>query len=247
VRVKSTIAIKVNYWAEQVGETTLREPEGIDDFREELSQNYFSVVQGQPGDLGGGLYHLAVELISSVTLAGIAGYLASNIAWDIIKAGTTTFVLRPLVDAYRKLRERNREIDVDVETLSIVFQDTLLIVHRIGPDSIVTNLEEILRTVGREYAHLLRPSGEKPFSIRIPVFEDHAHDRLSRFRELLDVDETIQPKAADYFGFWGVEYVFSRITCVYDAHAHQTLDAEFLTIDRYSEEWDRRYRLSTTE
>ncbi len=85
--------------------------------------------------------------------------------------------------------------------------------------------------------------GEQPFEIHIPVFEDPAEDRLSRFRVLLDVDETIRPNAAaDYFRFWGLQYDFSRTARVYDLQRHLLIDERFLTLEWYRIEWESRRR-----
>jgi len=59
-------------------------------------------------------------------------------------------------------------------------------------DSILLNLESILKALAASYSHLILRTGEKPFSISISVVEDPAEDRLCRFREFLDFDETIE-------------------------------------------------------
>ena len=82
----SGAAVRVKYWAEQTGDWELRELVGIEDFKKELAEDYVSIVQARPGELGG-LYQLAVEFVSSISLTDAASFLASGIAFDLIKSG----------------------------------------------------------------------------------------------------------------------------------------------------------------
>jgi hypothetical protein len=201
----SGTAVRVNYWAEKTGDWALHDLAGIDDFRRELAEDYVSFVQGRPGDLGG-LHQLVVEFVSSISLLDAANFLAQGIAFDLIKSGTKAFVLRPFLKAYKKLRDRNATTGVDIEQLRIVFQDTSVTIWNICDGGIFTNLGQIISTLAARYRTMILSSGEPPFEIHVPVFEDPADDRLCRFRVPLDVDETVRnPTAEYYFKFWGLE------------------------------------------
>lgn len=236
-------AVKVSYWAEQIGENRLHDLVGIDEFRKELADAYPSIVRGRPGDLGAGLLHLAVEFVTSISLGDVAGFLASGVAYDLIKDGTRALVLRPFLQAYRKLKERNKDLDVD--SIRLVMGDSVVVVYRLSEDSVIENIESILRTIANEYHHLVRRSGEVPFEIHVPVFQDPAPNPPARFRVLLDVDETLEPKPPkDYLRYWGLVYDFSRRpgleSRVYDVGGHFVLDEEFLTQRMYE------YKVSTS-
>jgi len=237
-------AVTITYWAEQIGENALDDLVGIDEFRKDLADAYPSVVHARPGDLGGGLLHFAVEFVSSVSLADVAAFLASGIAYDLIKDSTRAFVFRPFLQAYRKLKERNDELDVD--SLRLVMRDSVVVVYRLSENSLLENLEAILRTLASEYRHLVRRSGEAPFEIHVPVFQDPASDPPARFRVLLEVDETLTPKPKDdYLRYWGLVYDFSRCadagSRVYDVKSHFVLDEEFLTQRMYEYKTSKTY------
>ena len=223
-------AVKVTYWTRQEGEFSHEDLNDIEKFRSELADEYVAVVRGRPGDLGG-LYELAVEFVTSLSLAEFAGIIGSGVAYDLVKAGTKSFVLRPFVTAYRKLLEVNdrRKRRPHIEELHIVFQDSTVTIREIYPGSVIANLENILQTLGQMYSKLIRPSGEAPVHIYIPIFEDPAADRLVQFREPLDVDETYRDVSdADYVRLWGAEYAFARDNRVFDVQRGVLLDAEFL-------------------
>lgn len=217
------------------------ELDGLQDFRSELAQDYVSVVQSRPGERGGGLYELAVEFISSITLQDFAAFLLQGLAYDIIKSGSKAFILRPFLEAYNKLRSRNPERRVDIDEIKIVFQDTTLVIHQIAENSIFLQLENILAHLARHADHLIIAESERPFEIVIPVFEDPAKDRPCRFRVKLDVDETIPSFSdKDYLGFWGIWYKFSRFR-VYDVQNKALLHEEFFTSDRYWSAMEERW------
>src|ERR1700688_2801922 len=94
------MAVRIDYWAAQKGARELHDLEGIDEFREQLEANYVAVVRGRPGDRGG-LYNLSIEIVSTLALQHVVRLLLDGIAFDLIKEGAKTFVLRPLLAAYK--------------------------------------------------------------------------------------------------------------------------------------------------
>jgi len=235
-------AVTVKYWI-STDSAVFRDLEGIDDFRKELATDYVSVVKGRPAGAGG-LTHLYVELISTLSLSHVAQLLLDGIAFDLIKHGTEAFVLRPFLAAYKRLQERNKErSSIDIAEVQIQFQDSLLIIHEISSDSIFRNLEKILLTLAQHYSHLALKSGEAPFTIHIPVFEDPEQDRPCRFRVVGNIDETIRSKSPqDYLHFWGLEYLYDRVKRVYDVGAQFLIDSDFNTVEQHWAELTRRWQ-----
>jgi hypothetical protein len=228
-----TSAIKITYWAEQKqGTASIYDFEGISDFRKELDQNYVSVVQGRPGPLGG-LHELAVEIISNLTFAEVAKFLLGGVAFDVIKSGTKALILRPFLNAYQRLKERNPSFRLDIDEFRVVFQDTVIVIYKITDDGVFTNLEKILKSIAQHSNQLTLATGERPFEIHVPVFEDPARDRPRRFRVKLDVDETISSfSGSDYFRLWGIRYDYSGDR-VFDVEKRLLIDNEFYDLDRY--------------
>ena len=72
---------------------------GIAEFQNDLNQEYVSRIHGRPGDLGGGLYELAIQVIANISIQDIAKLIADGIAFDLLKSGTKSFVLRPFLAA----------------------------------------------------------------------------------------------------------------------------------------------------
>jgi hypothetical protein len=101
--MEKNAAIKISYGAIQEGQTIIQ-PIGIAEFKEELSQCYVSSVYGRRGDLGGGLYEFAIEFLANISIQDVLQLIAGGVAFDLLKSGTKTFVLRPLIAAYEKLK-----------------------------------------------------------------------------------------------------------------------------------------------
>jgi hypothetical protein len=215
--------------------------DGIDEFRRELAADYVSVVKGRPAGAGG-FTHLYVEVISSLSLSHLIQLLLDGLAFDLIKKGGESFVLRPFLVAFEKLRDRNKTSRlIDIAELQIHFQDSILLIHEVSTDTIVQNLEKILLSIAQNYEDLAFGDGESPFLIHIPVFEDLEEDRPCKFRVRGDIDETIcSDGPADYFKFWGLEYVVEADRRVYDVARRLVFDERFNTLEEHWAEWTRR-------
>jgi hypothetical protein len=237
----SGTAISVKYWIASDQGRNFRDLDGIDEFRRELTANYISVVKGRPAGAGG-FTHLYVEIISSFSLSHLVQLVLDGIAFDLIKRGSESFVLRPFLEAYKKLRDRNKGTRlIDIGELQIHFQDSVLLIHEVSADTMVPNLERLLLSLAQNYEHLTLSDGESPFLIHIPVFEDPEDERPCRFRVRGDIDETIRSDGpADYFKFWGLEYIVDTDRRVYDVARQLLLDERFNTLEEHWAEWTRR-------
>jgi hypothetical protein len=238
-RAVESIAIKVEYWTLPDGSPTGEEPEGIEEFRSDLQDVYVSLVRGQSGACGGGLYEFVVHVTTSITLRDVANIILGGIAYDLVKTGTHSFILRPLIAAFEKLKARNQKRNIDINELRFSFQDADIIVKKIGTQPLFEDLGRIFRALAESFESMKGQTGESPYLIHIPIFEDPDH-RFCRFRTLLDVDETIQGVTSDsYLHFWGARYNLEGQIRVFDVHRRLLIDARYMTQDEYWEAWDR--------
>jgi hypothetical protein len=181
-----------------------------------------------------------VELTSTFSLSHLAQLIVDGVAFDLIKNGAEALVLRPFIAAYRHLQECNKDSFVDIGELKIQFRDSLLVMHEISSNTLVSQLENVLTTLARSYDRFFLKQGEAPYTIEIPVFEDAEKDRPCRFRVIGDIDETIRIRGPeDYLGFWGLEYDHAGLR-VFDVQRQLLLDEKFNTLDRHWAEMRRR-------
>lgn len=232
-------AVKITYWAAQSGDYGLVDLDGIDEFRTELARDYVSIVRGRPGGLGGGLYELSIQVVSGLTLGYFAKLLLEGAAFDLIKGGAKALVLRPLLTAYKKLKEKNARHEIDIAEFRLIFQDSLVVIRKVAGHSVVTQLERVLRAVAAHYQALVLASGEPPSVLTVPVFEDTTEERVCRFRLIGEIEEPITSAGPDdYFRYWGLEYDYARTRRVYDVERRLLIDEDWYTLERY---WGARY------
>lgn len=235
------IAIRINYWTLPDGSLTGVEPEGIEEFRSNLQHNYTSLVRGQSGSCGGGLYELVVHVTSGISLREVASFILSGIAYDLVKSGTYSFILRPLIAAIEKLKSKNKKknIAIEVDELKFSFQDTDIIVKRVGAQPLFDNLGRVFKAIAENFEFMKgQRTGEPPYEIHIPVFED-PHPSFCRFRSLLDVDETIEGVTEEsYLHFWGVRYNLEGQIRIFDVQRRLLIDVSYMTQDEYWKAWE---------
>jgi hypothetical protein len=226
-------AVKISYWAYPEGTNTIKEPIGIVEFRNDLAQSYVSLVRGRPSGFGGGFYQLAIEFVAAISIHDVLKLIADGIAFDLLKSGTKAFILKPLLLAYERLKNRNSNPEVDIHVMNFIFKDAEIIVTKIGADSIYTSLGDIFKTLADSHEALKNRNGEFPYTIYIPVFEDPAR-KFSRYRMLLEVEETITNITSKaYFEYWGIRYDFECASRAFDVKRQLLIDEHFLTQDEY--------------
>jgi hypothetical protein len=235
------ISIKIEYWTLPNGSPTGEEPEGIEEFRNDLQEDYVSLVRGHSGACGGGLYEFLINITTNITLRDVANIILGGIAYDIVKSGTRSFVLRPLISAFNKLKSRNIERNIQIDELRFFFQDADVVIKRISEQQIFENLGQIFKALAENFEYLMGQTGEQPYIIHIPVFED-PDQRFCRFRSLLDFDETIKGVTeGDYLRFWGVRYNLEGQDRVFDVKRHLLIDTNYLTQEEYWEAWEKEW------
>lgn len=238
--VVERMAVKIDYVTSPQEGSIDPIPVGMEEFRRELEDAYVSLIRGHPGVRGGGWYQFAIQVTSSITLRDLANLILGGIAYDLLKSGVSSFVLRPLLHSYAKLASRNSKIEFGVDEVSFFFQDTDVIIKKTGTQFIHLDLENILTALVKNYEHLLY-RGELPYVIHIPVFEDKK-SHFSRFRSMLDVDETIQNIVSDnYFQYWGVRYNRAGKVCVFDVQRQIILDEQYMTQSEYWIAWNKAW------
>jgi hypothetical protein len=235
------IAVRINYWTLPNGSPTGEEPEGIEEFRGDLENTYVSLVKGQSGACGGGLYEFVIHITTSITIRDVANIILGGVAYDLVKSGTRSLVLRPLITAFEKLRSRNKDRHIDVDELRFSFQDADVVVKKVSSRSIFDDLGGIFRALAEHFESLKGQTGELPYLIHIPIFED-PDARFCRFRSLLDVDETIQGVTSEsYLKYWGARYNLESQIRVFDVQRRLLIDARYMTQEEYWAEWKKEW------
>lgn len=237
MKKNAEVSLKIHYWGCQEGPTIIP-LNGIKEFEEEISDSYIATIHGRPGDLGGGLYEFAIEIVSNIELKEIGVFLGSLLAGEMIVGGSKKYLLNPLFAAYRKLKRKNKENEIDIECIKLVLRDSVVTIDKITDSGIEKYLPKILGSLKSNYENL-KFKGELPFEIHIPVFKDTKmmSGKNTLFRTILMWEELEKNKTAKkYFEFWGLYYDYARQFKIYDVMKKKKMNYEYLTRERYDSE-----------
>lgn len=227
-------AIKISYYGEPEEGFNISEFDGITEFKNDLDEGYYTFIHQKTDGYGAGLYELAIEILSDLSLKQFIDFIGTGIAYDIFKSGTNNFVLRPFIKAYNKLKKKNKNIDI--QELKFSFKDTTIIIHKIYENSIFDELENILLGLSINYPYLYLKSGEKPYEINIPVFKNPNKNNGIKYRCLLSIDETIRNiDKEDYFKYWGAYFQFKGWSHVFDYKKQKLTNDFYYTEELYWE------------
>jgi hypothetical protein len=234
-----TWIVRVEYWTLPDGSFSGEEPIGIEEFRQEVENNYPLYMRGQSGACGG-LYELTVEVMSNVSVSDFLEFVATGGAWDVLKVGVKAFILSPLVLALKKLRDLNREKGLEVGNFKFSFRDSDVWIHSLPTVSALDMVKDVFEKLATVHIDMRNDQGNLPGEIRVPVFKD-PEPVFCSFRTLLDVDEIIENTSrGDYFKYWGVYYYLEGKRKIYVVEQARMLDIGYLTTREFWEEWSKR-------
>ena len=104
------------------------------------------------------------------------------------------------------------DIEIDVEELSIILKDTIIVIKRIFSQSIGQQLGHILHALAAHYVHFTRDLTETPYEIYLPVYTEEVPSNDS----LICNVRRDTNSARDYFSYWALYFDSSPEGKIYD-------------------------------
>lgn len=184
---------------------------GIEDFEKSLAKYFFSEVDVKVYSFTDIEAHLNIEFQNNLTLSEILFFLNKHI-WQDGKDKTILKNVNPFLKALQALKDKNA-FSIDIEEISILLEDTSIVIKKIYPQSIPNQLENILKEITENHFRLTRNSNEVPFEIFIPVFEEGP---LEKNDTLENIRTGSNSSANDYFGYWGLYFDSEVDAVIYD-------------------------------
>jgi len=130
-------AIKISYYGEPEEGFNISEFDGVTEFKNDLDEGYYAFIHQKTDGYGAGFYELAVEILSDLSLQQFIEFIGPGIAYDILKSETNNVILKPFVKAYKKLKKKNKNIDI--QELKFSFKDSTITIHKIYKTAFLTN------------------------------------------------------------------------------------------------------------
>lgn len=178
---------------------------GLDNFRKTLEKIFFAQVTFRQYALqNSGRTNLVVEMDCNLSLVETLYYFNKG-TWGSFKSIQSSFN-----HEMNTLTQLN-EFTVDIDELSINFQDTSIIIKKDQDQNIPVQFEKILDEIGNHYVHFTKGLTEIPYEIYISVFEE-----TDGFNGSPVVDAIESTKGNSFFDFWGIYYDSDEDAAIYD-------------------------------
>ena len=193
---------------------------GLDVFKRQLEKEYFAKVsvricngnksEQPPADHSS---QLVIEMECNFELIEILYYLQKG-NWGGLKASNESSSI-PSNSAFKealKIFRASNTMEIDVEELTLVLKDTVIVIKKIYSQSIGDQLGRILQTLAAHYVHFTRDLTETPYEIYLPVFEEEMTPGNtltdSRSKEVINAD--------DYYRYWALYFDSAWDARIYD-------------------------------
>ena len=108
--------------------------------------------------------------------------------------------------------QRLNTCPIEVEELSFVLNDSLIIIKKIYHHSVQEQLGNIINTLAENYVHLTKGLTEAPYEIYIPVFEEDIPENDDRLSNINSGNSSKK----DYFAYWGLYFDSEEDAVIYD-------------------------------
>lgn len=224
--------LKITYWAyaEQVGVEDLID---VENFKAEIDERYSSLIKVYPHGRGGDVFQFIIEFFANLTLkeylAIVAGYIGGKSIDKVLDPVLDAYLFNPLKRAYRKLKQKNP--DLGIYSLSFDLSDTKIIIYYLDDDSVLENLDIILKEIGDRYKDF-RYFEDFPTEIHIPALKDVSEGNIF-YRPPFEMEEHIDLRAIKYNeGYWGIKTFKYGLECIYSLKENKLItDTAFYTIE----------------
>ena len=184
---------------------------GIEHFEKSLAKYFFSEVVVKVYTFTDIEAHLNIEFQNNLTLSEILFFLNTHI-WQDGKDKSILKNVNPFLKAFQALKDKNA-FSIDIEEISILLEDTSIVIKKIYAQSIPNQLENILKEITENHFRLTKNFNEVPFEIFIPVFEEGP---LEENNTLENIRTGSNSSANDYFGYWGLYFDSEVDAVIYD-------------------------------
>lgn len=184
---------------------------GLDAFKKNLEKDYFSKLTISNCSPDQDFGSLVVEMHCNLELVEVLFHSQKGI-WGNLRASKESHPCSTsFSEALNKLRQLNT-LAIDVEELSIILNDSSIIIKKIYDDSVGEQFGNIIDTIAENYVHITKGLTEAPFEIYIPVFEENIWENENMLSKITSGKNSKN----DYFGFWGLYFESEEDAVIYD-------------------------------
>jgi len=184
---------------------------GLDAFKRSLEKEHFAEVTICNCSADEQAAKLVIEMDCKIELVEVLFHSQKGTWGDISNPFNTSATATAFSNALTELQRLNT-LPIDVEELSIILNDSLVIIKKIYHHSVQEQLGNILNTIAENYVYITKGLTEAPYEIYIPVFEEDIPDNDDRLSNINSGNSSKK----DYFAFWGLYFDSEEDAVIYD-------------------------------
>jgi hypothetical protein len=198
------------------------EIDGLEEFVADLKKDYIVHARPNGGPQAGGLWDVFVEFYANISLGDfILGAIAGGLVWDGVKIGTRKFLFKPIIEAFKKLEEKNEYLDY-TPILRMNFDDVQLKFYGVDRNFFV-GMSQVFNVLLKHYEKISNLCEHDLYEIHIPALLD----KEDKEREVYIVSPYMEQENPDFTKFWGMSYMFDHHRDVLDVKNLILLDKDW--------------------
>lgn len=199
---------------------------GLDAFRRSLEKEHFSEVTICNCSADKQAAKLVIEMNCKIELVEVLFHSLKGTWGTISGPYNSNAEISAFSNAFIELQRLNT-LSVDVEELSILLNDSLIIIKNIYHNSVPEQLGNIINTIAENYVHITKGLTEAPYEIYIPVFEEDIPENDDRLNRINSGNNSKK----DYFAFWGLYFDSEEDAVIYDLSNKSIISGELYMLN----------------
>ena len=188
---------------------------GLDEFLKSLQRNYFSNIHIRKYSSAENKMNMALDMICPISLLEMLGHFNKG-RWGQDSKGNSL-----LKESFKALCIENKTNYLDIEELTLFFNDTSIVIKRLYNRSIPEQLDNILTEIANHYVFFTKGLTERPYEIFVPVFED----KLNNVSNVSQEKQIAQQIPKTYFEYWGIYLDSEDEALIYDLSKNSFIPA----------------------
>jgi hypothetical protein len=121
----------------------------------------------------------------------------------------------------QKLADKSSK-NIDIEEISLVFNDCIFVIHSIFEESITSQLKNIIQNIDKNILYFSKGFTHIPYEIHVPVFEEKPFNSRTDLMDFNIKDANF----LDYYSYWALYFDEKIEVAIYDVQHQSIIDGE---------------------
>lgn len=177
----------------------------LETLHREIKENYISNISPNGGPQAGGVVDTVVEILMDISFIDFFKIIRDGLIFDTVTRGKESFVLKPLLNAFKKIESNNESWDYT--KVRFLFDGTEVVVY--GMTELFTSkIGTVFNSLSKHYNNL-----GTPYQISIPISKDKDDEGNEYYANYGGGDDF---GIDDYTRYWGIIYEYGYDAKIYD-------------------------------